>query len=255
MRVAQTITEERNPKYSERNQVIWLDRKFIKNQKLSSKQAMWLSRHWKISTIIGAIGIIFAFVVPRVSSISLRISTLGVLIIFFAIFLPDAFLEFRRYRQYYNQIINDGGVIIEPYNNKLLGGSTAGTIAMQITYTLLILSFIFIETYFSIVGIKTISSISNMSICLINLPVQIISLLGSYRMPFIFLDIDRGMVFGGNLFSYASLSGFTPVGERNGFELHCQGKVVAKGRMLPEDRMHLLQILEIRRRYEEISSS
>ena len=244
--------DNRNPKFSERNEIIWLDKKFAKNQKLICKRPMCISSHWKIALAVGVCIVLFAIVVSAFASIHWRISMMSVLIVMVSAVLADVFFEFRRYKQYYRGIIQDGGDIIDPYNAKLLGGATHGMKVLLISWSLLIYGFLGVILYSFITGANTISDLLVPFVMIFIIPIQIISLQRSFCGPFIFMGLDKGMVFGGNVYSYASLYGFLPVGEGNGFELYYNDKVVAKGRMLPDDRLHLLKILEVHKKYFEV---
>ena len=249
------MEKTRNPKFSERNQIIWLDKDFVKNQKLNGKQPMWIPNHWKIALVAGICIVLLAVAVLAFTSIHWQISAMSVLIIGISAFLADALFDFRRYKQYYAGIIQDGGEIIETYNAKLLGGSTPEMKVLFISCTLMIFVSLGVVLYNFIEGANHGSDLMLPFLLLLNTPVQIISLQSSFCGPFIFMDLDKGMVFGGNVYSYASLYGFLPAGEGNGFELYYNDKFVAKGRMLPDDRLHLLKILEIHKKYAKVGRS
>jgi hypothetical protein len=57
--------------------------------------------------------------------------------------------------------------------------------------------------------------------------------------PYIFFGAESGMVFGGALFPYEALRGIKFGSSGGEFELFHEGKLVAKGVMLADDRYHL----------------
>lgn len=70
--------------------------------------------------------------------------------------------------------------------------------------------------------------------------------------PFIFMDIEVGMVFGGALFSYDALRGIVESENPGGFELFYGSDMVASGVMLRDDMRYLQDILALRRKNADV---
>ncbi len=106
---------------------------------------------------------------------------------------------------------------------------------------------------YQLIGRKT-SDVNSITVLTSGITLQfiytVVSFYNSLYRPFVFFGRDEGMLFGGALFRYETLSGFTPTGEGNGFVLNYGGKEVARGNMLLYDQNRLQEMLESRDRAE-----
>lgn len=245
--------EPSKPKQRVSNQVYWVERnlKFIREHSIVMPEQMKLVTHIKVLIVVFTTLMIFLIL-----SLILKLSLVPFIIILNIIiflFLTDAFLTSMRASKFRNELLKRGGEMINPINVKIMkfNGTIPNLIAM-IFILLLVLLYSGAWVYREISGINISSSFTTayFNFYFAWFYTYTINNIG-YSSPFIFMDINEGMLFGGALFSYDVLSDIRPTGINNGFELYYNDKKVAWGKMLPDDIEFMLEIISVYQKYRD----
>lgn len=244
----------RKPSVAERNRVAWVEKehKFIREHSIAYPKPAWTTTHakWAIVGTLIAAGTLAITIFLEYTP--LKIVFLCIFAFIFILFIIDTFIAAIHTSKFYNKLLESGGEIVELWNETLIKRS--GTAAIFVVFILLF--------FCASVGITILANITGDSRITASSSVLIINILNlcntnysttySYT-PYIFMDIDKGMFFGGALFSYDTLCGIRPTGEGSGFELYYEGRKVAEGNMLPDDMKLLQEIIDVRSKYRDLS--
>lgn len=240
----------RKPKMSERNQIVWTEPnfKFVREHSISRPKPSWLSAHPK--NWIAAILVLFVvFIVMLFSEfVFFRIPITIVCAALSLFVVIDTILAAMRVDKFHLEHIKRGGEVINPWNARTLKTSKNGNVIATI---MLVVYIAFITVAF----LMDINGENDSFILFYSIYLPIMYSTFSFGQitysPYIFMDIDEGMLFGDALFPYDIMSGLKPTGNGNGFELYYDGKKVAYGRMLPDDMNYLQEILALRSKYKD----
>lgn len=226
----------------QREFVCWTDKSFVHNYSIERVRPAWVMTHPIIAFIVYmvllALNITAAFYDPFILPLGILNTITGVFI------LADIALAGRRSDRFFRKLENRN---TEP--NLHVKGFRIG----RFSFLFCVIGFF----CFTVVAFYEIMSNETEKTNLFS--VQWLFIFANMNFSysanvtacsFVFLNNDEGMLFGGALFRYETLSGFTPTGEGNGFVLNYGGKEVARGNMLLYDQNRLQEMLESRDRAE-----
>lgn len=248
-------TKPPKPPASERNRVAWIEKnlKFIREHSVAYPKPAWSTTHvnW---LIIGMI-LFFAMLIPTifVRYIPLKIIFISVSALLLILYFIDFFIAGIRTSKFYKDLLERGGETADQWNAVIIrrSGTTANVI--------ILFAMIFLLVYIVFLMLATIEG-SRINPSSMIWSVNIVNLFNLYNFshnssynysPYIFMDINEGMFFGGAVFSYDTLCGIRPAGKGNGFELYYEGEKVAEGNMLSDDMKLLREIIDVRSKYSD----
>ena len=244
----------RNPPMSERNNVLWASRDlmFIREHSIDYPKPSWAATNSK-SVMIGLISYFAAMIVAAfVPNMPLKIASIFASTIIFTLHIADSFSAHMRENRLITSLLDRGGIIVDSWNATVIkrNGTTAQVVALSLVLVFYATMGLLIFRSFTghLIDTTTVLAMLNCTNC-----VNIFNSLYNNQIgPFIFMDIEEGMFFGGALFTYDVMSGLQATVKRNGFELHFEGNVIASGKMLPDDMNYLRDIIEIRNKYKRL---
>lgn len=241
----------RKPKMSERNQLVWTEPnfKFVREHSISRPKPSWISEHPKPAIVIMLIVFAALFTELLFEYNYVRIPLVLVFAVGSIFLCVDSFLAASRADKFRIKLLKRGGEIINPWNSKMLKTDKSVNIMTTISIGLFVIYIVVVLIIYA----KGSDNATNM-LFVFYFPITYSTTFSSNQYiysPYIFMDIDEGMLFGDALFPYDIMSGLKPTGNGNGFELYYEGKKVAYGRMLPDDMSYLQEILALRSKYKD----
>ena len=241
------------PPISERNSVLWVDSdlRFMRENSRECPAPPYSVTHPKtvIVTLVIHFGVtIFAAFFGNTDVTILSICVSAILC---TLFVVDFLMAQMRQNNFYRYLLDRGGEIAEPWNMAII---KRNKVVIPLTAALLLLILYSCAGFFLFMYCSGRPGLDSSSILtMMNYTNCVYVLCAIWHRqgsePFIFMDIDEGMLFGGALFTYETLVDIRPTERRNGFELYHRGKKAALGRMLPNDMKHLQDMIELIGRY------
>ena len=246
-------TKEQKPPMMQRNYVVWVawNKKFIREHSQDFPKPSWVATHTKgyiIWMLLYFIAMTSAFFVKNMHY---RIILICSAVVIFTVYIVDEIIANIRFSRFIGRLLDAGGVIVDPWNERIINRNSR-----LVNLVAAVVIIVFYVTV-SLILYRSIIGSADIGVALMVIPMNLVNFGNIYKSlnyygefgPYMFMDIDEGMLFGGALLSYDILSGIKPTETRNGFELYYENEKVAAGRMLPDDMNHLLSILDIRSRY------
>jgi hypothetical protein len=186
-----------------------------------------------------------------------RIPLACVSMVLMTILIADEYRADVRVLRFYEACLRRGGKTVAPWNERLLNRNGTAALRLGIAILLLLLyALMGAVVYGEITKSEGVEVFSWVYILLV-VPITLVSnrhprpSMNVY-CPFIFMDIEVGMVFGGALFSYDALRGIVESENPGGFELFYGSDMVASGVMLRDDMRYLQDILALRRKNADV---
>lgn len=231
------------PSFTERNSLTWISkngkpdvrRTFIRGHAKEYPKLGWSvgrTRSWSLA-IIAFICAMTAFSFTEDQPVK-AIATCAAMLILI-ILVVDSALSGINMNRFYEKQLNSGGVIIDPWNARIIKKRkiVENCIRPVIAFACLVFNaVIFINGTAGTAGLRGLPYYF-WSIIILCFVINIYT--GDKEYPNIFLSADVGMVFGGALFSYDTLSSIMFSGSGGEFELNFDGDTVANGVMLIDD--------------------
>jgi hypothetical protein len=245
------MNKQKLPKASEQNLIEWLDTQYLKDNRIGGPTPPFYLAHQRMAMFI-LIGYC-AFMFLALAFEQLRVAHIISAVVLLTANMVDLSLYDRRAKRFYKRIIEDGGEVIDPFNTWLcksfISGSRPFTYVAMALFALAVYIFCAIALYRAYVGF-TLVNFTPMQVYAV-CPFPSLFALYDASGPFIFMDLDKGVVLGKSLLPYGALYGFAPDGNGS-FEIVHNGKKVAKGKMLPDDAEYLFELLAIHKKYAHI---
>jgi hypothetical protein len=239
-------SKQRNPPMSERNAVQWTYAAFPKAHCKEPELNPWTAHEF---ALVIALLVTLAFVAVGGFVKVIRAPLLIAELIMFTALVILCFRTDRRNSGFYRGLLDRGGKIVEPWNYVILRRHKYNMFAAGFLALLACVFFGFV-IYRELSGTAAERSghfqTAVFPIYMFNIYSALSRASGA---PFIFLDIDEGMLFGGAVFGYDVLSGIYPTGDGSKFELHYGGELVARGNMLPGDMQFLRAMIDTHAKY------
>ena len=241
----------RKPPMSERNSTMWVDKdlRFMREHSLTYAKPAWIATHTK-GFIVALIACFILFIIEMfINNAPLQLTLVALFTVLFTLLIVDYFITHMRKNKLYKNLLERGGEIADPWNATIIKRSRIPAYIFAISLAFLC----YLCLGFVLFIFFTDQHIEFSSLLLVISCINLINILNTsfYEdSPNIFMGVDEGMYFSGALFTYDVLSGIRPTGKKNGFELSFEGKIVATGKMLPDDMNHLQDMIDIYGKYE-----
>ncbi len=217
-----TKTKTQKPPTSVRNQVLLTVKnlKFIDEHSIAFPKRLWIASHEKLVLLLMTVTLLTCIVAMFVDFLVIPACLLGAVYTTLTFF--DNYSYLRRIDKFHKELLHRGGTTIHPWNLRLIKNNA------KTTYTTVFVLYLILTCVF--IGLIIFSRITQDPVTFNIFPFcfpyyfYAFSVYSGVNTPFIFMDIDEAMLFGGALFSYDVLSGILSTSDGKGFELYYEGK-------------------------------
>jgi len=241
---------ERTTMLSGRNNVIWVDskgkqdnrRKFIREYAIAyPKVGISMSRRYS-GLILGAYFIIMLFSAALFGDTLFTAVLSNAAMVMIVAYAADTIVTGINIIRFNDRQLKNGGETVDPWNKRIIRTSRIAMIYVKPALTVTLTAALIVSFY-----VDTVRQIALRGFPLFYWALILFCILMNVYpaervCPIIFFGAESGVVFGGALFSYDTLSdvNFSNNGE---FMLYCKEQTVAKGLMLSDDRYHFQVML------------